>query len=98
MRNLQKLYGNWTEGFALDVHTVSSECIGYDDYGHPIFDTVRSTVGELLFNLKYRNNLKAGTEIASIALPFLHEWLKGKNIEVVIPAPFSKQRTVQPVF
>lgn len=48
-----KLPGNWFEGFALDLHTISSEFLGYDEYGHEVFDTKRSEMGELLYRLKY---------------------------------------------
>ena len=40
--------GCWDEGFALDLHTLESEFIGYDEYGHAQFDTRRSELGDLL--------------------------------------------------
>jgi len=51
--NPKIITGCWTEGFALDFHTLSSEFIGDDEYGHPQFDTKRSEIGELLYRLKY---------------------------------------------
>lgn len=37
-----KLSGNWFEGFALGLHTISSEFLGYDEFGHEVFDTKSS--------------------------------------------------------
>ena len=37
-----ELSGNWTQGYALDIHTINSTFIGYDEYGHEVFDTRRS--------------------------------------------------------
>jgi hypothetical protein len=42
--------GPWDVGFTLDVHTVSAEFLGYDLDGRPLFDTLRSEIGELLFS------------------------------------------------
>ena len=52
--NPRKLRGPWTDGYALDVHTTSSTMIGHNAYGHAVFDTVRSPLGELLYRLKNR--------------------------------------------
>ena len=49
------LTGPWKQGFALDVHTLSSELIGYNEWGHEVFNTKRSEIGELLYRLKYRS-------------------------------------------
>jgi len=51
-----ELKGNWSKGYALDLHTLSSELTGHDEQGNPQFNTVRSEIGELLYDLKYRNN------------------------------------------
>ena len=96
--NPEKLYGNWTEGFALDVHTISSELVGVDEKGNPSFETKRTEIGELLYRLKYKNDLTATAKIVETATPFLEKWLSSKNIEIVIPAPSSATRQIQPVF
>jgi hypothetical protein len=49
------LIGNWLEGFALGLHTISSEFSGYDEFGHEVFNTKRSEIGELLYRLKYKS-------------------------------------------
>ena len=96
--NPEKLYGTWNEGFALDLHTISSEFIEYDNNGIPKFDSKRSYVGELLYKLKYKNDINAADEIVAVALPFLKKWLDNKDVEIVVPAPFSHNRKTQPVF
>lgn len=35
----RKIYGKWRTGWALDLHTLSSEFLGYDPFGNPVFDT-----------------------------------------------------------
>jgi competence protein ComFC len=47
--NPRKLSGPWTEGYALDLHTASSEFLGYDEFGHEQFNTERTEVGELVY-------------------------------------------------
>jgi competence protein ComFC len=44
MANIQprQIMGKWRQGFALDIHTVSSVPIGYNEFGHMQFDTKRS--------------------------------------------------------
>lgn len=49
----RQIPGRWRLGYALDLHTVSSTFLGYDDLGHATFDTRRSEIGELLYRLKY---------------------------------------------
>jgi hypothetical protein len=73
--NPKRIIGRWTEGFALDFHTLSSEYIGDDEYGHPQFDTKRSEIGELLYRLKYREDKSVLGDIISTASRFI----KSKN-------------------
>jgi hypothetical protein len=51
-----KIEGNREIGYALDVHTKSSQLLGYDEFGRGVFDTERSQIGELLYRLKYRSD------------------------------------------
>lgn len=69
--NPVKLEGIWDQGYALDVHTLSSNYLGDDPYGNPRFDTKRSDMGELLFQLKYRNNIHVLDEITRLVIQFL---------------------------
>lgn len=92
----QKIRGPWDEGYALDFHTISSELIGYDEYGHAQFDTKRTEIGELLYRLKYRNDRSVIPEIVKTAATFIQS-KKSWTINLVIPVPPSNPRGFQPV-
>ncbi len=47
-----RIPGSWNEGYVLGYHAKSSNFVGYNEYGHPRFDTVRTEAGELLYRLK----------------------------------------------
>lgn len=93
--------GRWRIGVSLDVHTVSSEFIGYDDRGQPLFDTQRSEMGELLYRLKYGSDFRAVEDIADTAASYVRQ-LSAKTFgfrpTLLIPTPPSRQRTRQPLF
>lgn len=93
--NVQQVRGNWTLGYSLDKHALSSTPIGENEYGHMQFDTVRSPVGEALFQLKYRSDY---SKISLIANQMARS-LTGRfaDISFVIAMPPSKQRQRQPV-
>lgn len=91
----QKITGNWKEGFVLDLHTISSTLIGYDEFGHPQFDTLRSEIGELLFKLKNRSDTSVIPEIVEAVKTFMMTW--HPQVNMIVPVPPSNARTVQPV-
>lgn len=43
-------------GYALAFHTIWSTPLGTYDAGHSRFDTRRTEIGELLYQLKYQKN------------------------------------------
>jgi competence protein ComFC len=89
-----KLEGNWEIGYALDVHTKSSQFRGYDEYGRSMFDTERSQIGELLYRLKYQSDKSVIAEIVGLVMSFA----SFKTIDVIIPVPPSyANRPFQPV-
>ena len=47
-----KVDGNWDKGLAFDVHTLSSTYLGPDEYGHDLWDTTRTEMGQLIYSLK----------------------------------------------
>jgi hypothetical protein len=50
----RKIAGPWTEGFTLDWHIESSVPTGgLTPGGHPEFNTKRTELGELVYQLKY---------------------------------------------
>jgi predicted amidophosphoribosyltransferase len=94
-----KLEGNWAEGYALDIHIISSEYLGDDEYGHPHFDTKRSELGELVYRLKYQDDKSVLGDLAKAASDFLlNEWGIVKNLNFIVPVPPSNlTREFQPV-
>ncbi|RKY11613.1 MAG: ComF family protein [Planctomycetota bacterium] len=92
----KRIRGEWASGYALDMHTLSSECIGYNEYGHAQFDTKRSEMGELLYRLKY----KSDRSVLKIIIDAVVEFVKSKDwqVDVLIPVPpSSTTRSFQPV-
>lgn len=88
--------GAWDQGYVLDRHTVSSTMIGYNEFGHPEFDTVRSELGELVYRLKYKGDKSALPSIVESAAEFVNHW--EIHPEVLVPIPPSRvQRAFQPV-
>ncbi len=94
--NQKAVHGAWDDGRTLDLHVRSSEFLGYNEYGHPQFESTRTELGELLFRLKYRRDQSAIAPIAQVTCDFVREWNPG--IDVIVPAPPSKRRAVQPLF
>jgi competence protein ComFC len=70
--------------------------IGYNEFGHPEFDTQRSALGELIYRLKYKGDVGSIPAIVETAARFIREWSVG--LDLIIPMPPSKQRPMQPVF
>src|SRR5205085_12270582 len=93
--NPMKIPGSWRQGYVLDYHTLGSDFLGYDEFGHPIFDTKRTELGELLYRLKYRSDRSVVAKIVETAAHFITSWNPGLN--VILPVPPSKQRVYQPV-
>jgi competence protein ComFC len=96
--NIQKIFGNWTEGFALDFHTISSFPAGTNEYGRIIFDTTRPEIAEHLYQLKYRSDISHVNIIAQEVANFLStksNW----ELHKLIPIPPSDiARSFQPVY
>jgi predicted amidophosphoribosyltransferase len=90
-----RIPGRWREGYVLDYHTLSSAYLGDDEYGHPIFDTKRSELGELLYRLKYRLDESVLNELAETAASFIRSWNSGATI--LVPVPPARARSLQPV-
>ncbi len=95
--NPRKIFGNWFEGYALDLHTISSEFVGYDEFGHHKFETRRSELGELLYRLKYTQDINAIDDIIEVSTDFIN--IKWDDIfEGIVPMPPSnRNRKLQPV-
>lgn len=93
-----RLTGQWKEGYAIDRHTVYSIYLGENDYGHPIYDTKRTEIGELVYQLKYQNK-NIINDIMELVKPVLDHWRIKEKVDIVIPIPPSdSSRIFQPVF
>ena len=92
----RRIKGEWTSGYALDFHTLSSEYLGDDEYGHPQFDTKRSDMGEMVYRLKYKSDKSVLRIIVDTVAEFLNS--KDWSLDLIIPVPPSRiARRVQPV-
>lgn len=94
--NPSVIRGAWDDGRTLDRHIRSSEFLGYNEYGHPQFETTRTELGELLYRLKYNGDQSAVVPIAQATYEFVQGWKCG--VSIIVPVPPSKTRAVQPLF
>jgi competence protein ComFC len=89
-RKPQGVIGPWKSGIVLDWHTVDSKCVGENEFGHPIFETTRSELGELLFRFKYRHDATALQPLVEHTVKYL---AKAKSrFDLLIPIPPSNMR------
>lgn len=94
--NPRQIRGTWRQGYVLDYHTVSSTFLGHDEFGNPMFDTKRTEVGELLYQLKYRRNPQVLDALVAATIAFVQSWSISPN--ALIPVPPTRTRRFQPVF
>ena len=86
--NPRPVRGAWDDGYTLDLHIRSSEFVGYNEYGHPQFESTRTELGELLYRLKYKADSSCVAPIAQVACEFVRGW--NPEVDVIVPAPPSK--------
>nr|VFK40283.1 MAG: hypothetical protein BECKSD772F_GA0070984_105717 [Candidatus Kentron sp. SD]VFK44417.1 MAG: hypothetical protein BECKSD772E_GA0070983_103727 [Candidatus Kentron sp. SD] len=90
-----EIKGRWKKGFAHDVHTLGSVYMGADEYGHDRWDTTRSEMGELVYQLKYRDDKSAISKIVDL----LGRYKGLETMDAIIPMPSTnKHRATQPVY
>lgn len=85
--------GNWKCGWALDLHTIRSIPLGDGK-----FENTYSDVGQSLYNLKYCNQHNEIEILANYLIAFLTPLLVRPYLDVIVPAPASKERDLQPVY
>jgi predicted amidophosphoribosyltransferase len=92
------ILGPWNKGYAFDIHTIKSEYRGENEYGHPIFDTIRSPMGQYLYELKFGQKFPAIEKIVKLLLgdPAFAGFISSVDIILPIP-PSNKYRQLQPV-
>ncbi|GIV57808.1 MAG: hypothetical protein KatS3mg042_0721 [Rhodothermaceae bacterium] len=92
--NPRPIYGNWRGGWTLDVHTVSSV-----KRADGSFDTTRSELGEMLYQLKYHHDRSQIAPIAELTARFVKSRLVFPYLKAIVPIPPSdKNRPFQPVY
>ena len=89
-----KITGNWSRGLAFDQHTLSSSYLGVDQFGHDRWETTRSEMGELVYQLKYRENTGSIARIVELL-----GRIKGiEEFDRIVPIPpTDTNRQLQPV-
>ena len=97
--NPREIHGNWRGGYALDFHTVSSRLLPDGTY-----DTDRTEIGKLVYQVKYQQDQSKIQPIAEIAAKFITEEFAVDGYPVlpylsaIIPMPPSDtKRPFQPV-
>lgn len=94
MLHPQSVKGPWKAGVVLDWHTVASQVIGQNEFGHPVFDNTRSEIGELLYQFKYRGDQTALQKILGATVEYLSKRANDR-FELIVPVPPSNPtRTV----
>ena len=92
---LRYIPGPWDAGWVLNKHSISSVFLGYDEYGHPRFNTTHTEVGEALYQLKYKNDWTQCKPLAQAIAK--HIYPKFANVGFIVPMPASESRPSQPV-
>jgi competence protein ComFC len=90
-----QIAGPWADGYTLDRQTIKSVPTGYDAWGHMQFDTTRTPLGELVYQLKNKSDKDAIDPIAEVAETYVRGWRI--SFELIVPAPPSSARALQPV-
>ncbi|WP_313701558.1 ComF family protein [Pantoea sp.] len=93
--NLKDIEGNWNKGVVLDKHSKSSVLTGQNEYGHNVYDTIRTDVGEALFQLKYRSDWNQVQPLAQCL--FDNAYLLFDRVGFIVPMAASNVRARQPV-
>ncbi len=87
-----KVTGPWKIGYALDEHTISSIPDGAGG-----FLTVRTEIGQLVYDLKYGRKRVNASKIARAMADWIHRKYRHHEIDYVLAAPPSERRPYQPV-
>lgn len=93
-----EILGPWKKGYAFDIYTIRSKFIGRDKYGFRRFNTIRSPMGECLYDLKYNqkhSNIEKIINMLSASEEFT-DFVNDFDIILTVP-PSNKSRRFQPV-
>lgn len=92
---LRQVQGPWDAGWVLDKHSLSSQCIGQNAFGHPMFETIRTEIGEATYQLKYKHDWSQVQPLAQAIAD--HIFPKLNDVGFILPMPASAIRQRQPV-
>ena len=93
------LEGPWILGFAFDVYTISSQCIGYNQWGYPMFNNNYTPMGQLVKDFKYGQLMSKLSDILELLKQDREFSLYMKKIDIILPVvPSNKARLFQPVY
>jgi competence protein ComFC len=92
----RSIIGRWKQGCALDFHTLSSQFLGHDEFGHPRFENNYSNAGKLLHALKYKQDSAVVDDLVGMVEDLMARWKPPVDVLVVVPP--SNKRVQQPVF
>lgn len=88
-----EIFGSWQKGYSYDLHTISSNCLGPNQFGYNMFDNTRTEMGDLVYRLKYK-----GECVSHLIIDLIMKEFNGiESLDYIIPVPSSKYRTSQPV-
>lgn len=82
----RSLTGNWNAGFALDFHSSFKGA-----------DWNRSSIGELVFHLKYQSDLSALPALIEHTRKLFLAHPEMDQFDIILPVPSSTQRDINPV-
>ncbi|WP_315707528.1 ComF family protein [Brenneria uluponensis] len=93
--NIKDIAGNWNRGVVLDKHSKYSVVIRQNEWGHNIYDTTRTEVGEALFQLKYRSDWSQVYPLAQCLYDEAYPLFE--KVGFILPMAASNVRARQPV-
>lgn len=93
------LDGPWVQGFAFDIYTTSSQCVGYNPWGYPLFDNRYSPMGQLVKDFKYSQQISKLSNILELLKQSTEFNSYMNRIDIILPVvPSNKARLFQPVY
>ncbi|MEB7586138.1 ComF family protein [Serratia rubidaea] len=93
--NLKEIAGNWNKGVVLDKHSKYSVLRGQNEHGYNVYNTIRTDVGEALYQLKY---CFAWNQVQPLAqCLYDNAYPLFDKVEFIVPMAASNIRARQPV-
>ncbi|MEL5457601.1 ComF family protein [Serratia ureilytica] len=93
--NIKDILGNWDRGVVLDKHSKFSVVTGKNQWGHNIYDTTRTEVGEAVYQLKYKSDWNQVKPLAQCLYDQVYPMFD--KVGFILPMAASNVRVRQPV-